>query len=50
VVEADQILVLQDGRLVEQGTHRQLLEIDGHYAALHFQQKREEFQSTDHNA
>jgi len=50
VVEADQILVLQDGRLVEQGTHRQLLEIDGHYAALHFQQKRGEFQSTDHNA
>jgi subfamily B ATP-binding cassette protein MsbA len=50
VVEADRILVLQDGRLVEQGTHPQLLEMDGHYAELHFRQERGELQSTDHNA
>jgi ATP-binding cassette subfamily B protein len=50
VVEADRILVLQDGRVVEQGTHRQLLEMDGHYAALHVRQERGELESTDHNA
>ncbi len=50
VVEADRILVLQAGRIVEQGTHRQLLEMDGHYAALHFRQKKEELESTDPNA
>ena len=50
VVEADRILVLQDGRLVEQGTHQQLLEMNGHYAALYFHQERGELQSTDQNA
>ncbi len=50
VVEADRILVLKAGRIVEQGTHRQLLEMDGHYAALHFRQKKEELESTDPNA
>ncbi|MFC6671749.1 ABCB family ABC transporter ATP-binding protein/permease [Marinobacterium aestuariivivens] len=34
VVDADHILVLQDGRLVEQGSHRQLLEQNGTYAHL----------------
>jgi ATP-binding cassette subfamily B protein len=33
--QADQILVLEHGQLVEQGTHSQLLEADGHYAQLH---------------
>ncbi len=35
VESADQVLVLDRGRLVEQGSHRELLARDGHYAALH---------------
>lgn len=31
---ADQILVIQDGRIVERGTHEQLLEKQGVYAGL----------------
>ncbi|RZQ62960.1 ABC transporter ATP-binding protein [Amycolatopsis suaedae] len=34
VVEADQIAVVDDGRVVETGTHRALLEADGAYARL----------------
>ncbi|HXA55362.1 MAG TPA: ATP-binding cassette domain-containing protein, partial [Solirubrobacteraceae bacterium] len=34
VRDADQILVLDGGRIVERGTHEQLLELGGRYAAL----------------
>jgi ATP-binding cassette, subfamily B, bacterial len=34
VRDADQILVLDHGGIVERGTHEQLLELDGRYAAL----------------
>lgn len=34
VVHADEIIVLDQGVIVERGTHRQLLARDGHYAAL----------------
>ncbi|HET7365922.1 MAG TPA: ABC transporter ATP-binding protein/permease [Burkholderiales bacterium] len=34
VMDADQILVLSHGRIVERGTHRQLLDAQGEYARL----------------
>ena len=41
VEHADQIVVLDAGRVVEQGTHSQLLAYGGQYAALHRLQFRE---------
>jgi subfamily B ATP-binding cassette protein MsbA len=35
IENADKIVVLDSGRIVETGTHAQLLEKNGHYAALH---------------
>jgi ATP-binding cassette subfamily B protein len=35
VVDAHEILVLDSGRIVERGTHAQLLALGGHYASLH---------------
>jgi ABC-type multidrug transport system fused ATPase/permease subunit len=35
---ADQILVLDDGRIVERGTHLQLVERDGLYRELYLTQ------------
>jgi ATP-binding cassette subfamily B protein len=34
VVDADKIVVLHHGAIVEQGTHQQLLQSDGYYADL----------------
>jgi ATP-binding cassette subfamily B protein len=34
VVAADQILVVEDGRIVERGTHSALLVENGRYAAM----------------
>jgi ATP-binding cassette subfamily B protein len=41
IVDADQIVVLRRGRIVERGTHAQLLANQGEYAALWRRQTRE---------
>jgi ABC-type transport system involved in Fe-S cluster assembly fused permease/ATPase subunit len=38
ITDADQILVLQQGQLIEQGNHQQLLALNGYYASLWRQQ------------
>jgi ATP-binding cassette subfamily B protein len=42
VRDADQILVLHNGRLVERGRHEELIGLGGHYAELHKKQLLEE--------
>ena len=37
---ADQIIVIQDGRIIEHGNHAQLLQQEGHYAHLFALQAR----------
>jgi ATP-binding cassette subfamily B protein len=41
VVDADRILVMEQGRIREQGAHRQLIAAGGHYAAMWDLQQRE---------
>jgi ATP-binding cassette subfamily B protein len=42
ITQADQILVLDDGRLVEQGVHHELLDADGLYAELYHRLVRDQ--------
>ena len=35
VVNADRILLMHQGRVVEQGTHAELIALGGHYARLY---------------
>ena len=42
IADADSILVLEEGRVTEQGTHDQLLALDGKYAAMWARQTAEE--------
>lgn len=35
IENADEILVVQDGRIIERGNHKALLALEGAYAQLH---------------
>ena len=39
---ADLILVVRDGKIIEQGTHRELLLRKGYYSRLYFTRHEEE--------
>ena len=42
IADADEIIVLEAGRIVEQGTHEKLLGNNGRYAAMWARQSSEE--------
>jgi ATP-binding cassette subfamily B protein len=47
VMDADEILVMDHGRIVERGTHRQLLEAGGIYAQMWALQQEQEAEAPD---
>lgn len=41
-LDFDKIIVLEDGQISEEGTHKELLALDGYYASIYAKQKRNE--------
>jgi ABC-type multidrug transport system fused ATPase/permease subunit len=50
ICNSDQIMVLDQGQVVEKGSHDELLELDGMYAAMWNQQNEEKVKIEDDNA
>jgi len=46
LLDFDTIVVLEDGKMIEKGTHKQLLEKNGYYAKLYSRQQEEEKRNT----
>ncbi len=42
IQDSDQIIVLEDGKVIEKGTHESLVAADGYYATIHHKQLLEE--------
>ncbi|RYY21231.1 MAG: ATP-binding cassette domain-containing protein [Chitinophagaceae bacterium] len=42
LLDFDKVIVLEDGKIVEQGTHDELIALNGYYTFLHNQQKHEQ--------
>jgi ATP-binding cassette subfamily B protein len=54
VIDADEILVLDQGRIIERGRHSQLLALNGHYASMWNKQReaaaaREKLKETEND-
>ena len=47
IMDADQILVLDHGRIIERGAHRELLDAEGAYASMWALQLQEEMETAD---
>ncbi len=47
LIHADRILFIEDGKIVEMGSHTQLMTLEGRYKALHDLQMRPETDAQD---